>query len=58
MSDRKIRIGCCARGLNRRKDRTCSEEEPCVSCVMEQDVQENKAMYEAMAKAGEDYDED
>ena len=48
--DRKIRLGCVARGYNIGKGRSCSDEDPCVQCIMHEDIQENKELYEKMGE--------
>lgn len=48
MSDYKVRLGCVARGLNLSKDRSCSEDDPCMHCRIDVEIEENKDFYDAM----------
>lgn len=48
MSDVEIRPTCPHPDFNRKKGRSCTDDNLCPTCWMDKDVEENSEMYEAM----------
>lgn len=48
MTDVEIRPACPSRAYNRKKGRSCTEDDLCTICSMDRHVEENSELYAAM----------